>query len=65
MEAKLTAWLVSSTCAWCEKDRECVTAEFSDGFIGRSNLCWGCLQKAVKVRSKQEQPTLAKTPPKS
>lgn len=65
MEAKITAWHATNTCAWCEKDRECITAEFGDGFIGRSNLCWGCLQKAVKVRSRQDQSTIPKAAPKA
>lgn len=55
MEAKLTSWHESATCAWCERERECVTVDFGDGFISHSELCWACLQKAVKVRSKQDQ----------
>ncbi|MDB5391200.1 MAG: hypothetical protein JWM11_6846 [Planctomycetaceae bacterium] len=55
MEAKITSWHATANCAWCEKDRECVTADFGDGFISHSELCWTCLQKAVKVRSKQDQ----------
>ncbi len=41
----------SVSCCWCEKERECVTVSFSDGFIKQGCLCWKCLQTAYKVRS--------------
>lgn len=53
MIVTLTDRLESASCTWCEKDRECVTATFEDGFLKGSPLCWGCLQKAVKVRSRE------------
>ena len=31
-----------------------VTADFGDGFIRNAPLCWKCLQKAVRVRNRQE-----------
>ncbi|QEG21022.1 hypothetical protein [Mariniblastus fucicola] len=40
-----------ANCCWCEKERECVTVTFSDGFIKQGSLCWKCLQTAYKVRS--------------
>jgi len=54
MELKLTDWHEEATCTWCERTKECVTADFGDGFIKRAPLCWRCLQKAVKVRNRQE-----------
>lgn len=54
MNVQISAWHESQACLWCEKSRECVTAEFGEGFISQGNLCWGCLQKAVKVRSQQQ-----------
>jgi hypothetical protein len=55
MKVTLTNWHETTTCAWCEKEHECVTADFGDGFIQHAALCWKCLQKAVKVRSRQER----------
>lgn len=55
MNVSLTAWHDSSTCTWCEKEKECVTANFGDGFIRESDLCWTCLKKAMKVRARQAQ----------
>jgi len=54
MDVKLTAWQESEICAWCERTKECVTADFGDGFIRNAPMCWKCLQKAVKVRTRQE-----------
>lgn len=60
MNVVLSAWKEEANCAWCEKPRECVTTEFEDGFLKEAPLCWSCLQKAVKVRAKQEgKPTEA------
>lgn len=60
MNVSLTAWHAEENCAWCEKSRECVTADFGDGFITAAPLCWKCLQQAVRVRSRQPD---AMTPP--
>ncbi len=57
MKVSLTLWHDSATCTWCEKDKECVTTDFGDGFIRNSNLCWACLRKAMKVRAKQTEKT--------
>ena len=54
MEIMLTAWHEAETCTWCEREKECVTADFGDGFIRSAPLCWKCLQKAVKVRNRQQ-----------
>ena len=54
MNVVLSHWHESDTCTWCEKTTECVTTDFGDGFIRRAPLCWKCLQKAVKVRSRQQ-----------
>lgn len=42
-------------CGWCEKEKEAVTVTFADGFLKEAPLCWSCLQKAIRVRSRQEQ----------
>ena len=57
MQAVITEFVEKDTqaCVWCEKESEGVVVEFSDGFLSRAPLCWKCLTKAVKVRSKQEQ----------
>ncbi len=60
MHVTLTGSQETATCTWCEKDRECVTASFSDGFLKDAPLCWKCLQTAVKVRAKQDEKPAAK-----
>lgn len=55
MKALISRWFAAATCVWCEREKECVTAEFADGFLAKSQICWRCLQKAIKVRSQQEQ----------
>lgn len=63
MDVKLTAWNETDTCTWCERTKECLTADFGDGFIKAAPLCWKCLQKAVKVRTRQEsQPVKRREP---
>ena len=54
MQVVLSSWNESTTCTWCEKERECVTASFEDKFLSNSPLCWKCLQTAFKVRSRQQ-----------
>jgi len=56
MHVTLSEWRESASCGWCEKDKECVSVSFDDGFLKQATLCWTCLQKAVKVRSRQEEP---------
>lgn len=53
MKVVLSQRAESAKCRWCEKDRECVTATFSDGFLKDESLCWKCLQMAFRVRSIQ------------
>lgn len=55
MNVTLSDWHEETSCNWCEKDRECVTATFSDGFLQNAALCWKCLQTAFKVRNRQQQ----------
>jgi len=54
MKALISRWFAAATCVWCEREKECVTAEFADGFLAKSQICWRCLQKAIKVRSQQD-----------
>ena len=53
MNIVLSEWHESTNCAWCERSKECVTADFGDGFITKSDLCWKCLQQALRVHAKQ------------
>lgn len=53
MKVVLTNPNESARCTWCNKDRECVTATFSDRFLIDAPLCIKCLHTAIKVRSKQ------------
>lgn len=59
LKALISLWHAAGICVWCEKEKECVTAEFGDGFLAKNQICWRCLQKAVKVRSQQGQPKKA------
>ncbi len=43
------------TCVWCEKEKECVRADFGDSFAGDAQFCWRCFQKAVKVQSQKSK----------
>jgi hypothetical protein len=54
MKVTLTAWHESSTCGWCEKTKSCITTNFDDGFLQNVELCFGCLQQTLKVRSRQD-----------
>ena len=53
MNVTLTAWQDSASCGWCEKTKPCVTTSFDDGFLKNVDLCFGCLQQTLKVRSRQ------------
>jgi len=61
MNVSLSQWHEQAHCTWCEKDRESVTVSFDDGFLKDSPLCWSCLQKAVKVRSRRTTTAAAPT----
>lgn len=54
MNVTLTAWQDSTSCSWCEKTKPCVTTSFDDGFLQNVDLCFGCLQQTLKVRSRQD-----------
>ena len=54
MKVALSEWHDKATCVWCEKERECVSTTFSDGFLNKAAMCWKCLQTAFKVRSRQK-----------
>lgn len=58
MHVTLTGWHETQSCTWCEKQKECVSVTFEDGFLKQAPLCWSCLQKAVRVRNRQEQAKL-------
>ncbi len=58
MEVSLNAWHQQQQCTWCEKDKEGVSVTFDDGFLKNAPLCWSCLQKAVKVRSRHDHPSV-------
>ena len=65
MIVSLSNWHEQVDCTWCEKAKECVAVSFDDGFLKSAPLCWSCLQKAVKVRSRQEQSKAASLRPAS
>lgn len=54
MNVNISKHHTSENCTWCEKTKECVTADFDDAFIGKAAMCWSCLQKAIKVQSRKE-----------
>ena len=53
MKALITAYCEAAKCTWCERDNEGVTVEFDGGFLIKGQLCFKCLQQAVKVHHKQ------------
>lgn len=57
MKVVLTNPANAVTCTWCEKEREGVTASFSDRFLIDAPICWRCLATAVKVRARHSEPT--------
>ncbi len=61
MNVQITDWNEAATCCWCGKEKECVTIDFDESFFRTSNLCWGCLQNAVRVRSRQPEKSKLKT----
>jgi hypothetical protein len=54
MNVSISAWHDSGTCTWCQKEAEGVTASFDSGFLCNAQLCWKCLQQAVRVHASQE-----------
>jgi len=57
MSVTISGLTPEADCVWCEKTRETVQVTFEDGFLRDTAMCWSCLQKAVRVRSRQEKPT--------
>lgn len=52
MKTLISAWHEAAECVWCEKEKETVSVEFGDGFLTNSQICWRCLQKAIRVRAR-------------
>lgn len=65
MNVTLTAWDERAACTWCEREKECVTVVFADGFLASVPLCWRCLQKAVRVRNRTQSLAENDAPPAS
>lgn len=61
MQVTLTAWSDKETCIWCEKEKECVRADFGESFSGDAQFCWRCFQKAVKVQSQKTKRATRRT----
>ncbi|QDT38404.1 hypothetical protein [Stratiformator vulcanicus] len=55
MQVVLSEFHEDEECVWCQKERECVVATFSDEFLKDAPLCWKCLQTAFRVRSSQAE----------
>ena len=51
----ISQWHDSSDCNWCDRTKECVTAEHEDGFLSKGPMCWACLRNSVQARSRCEQ----------
>ncbi len=65
MNVSLTAWHEQCSCTWCEKQKECVCVSFDDGFLKNAPICWACLQRAVRVRSRHDEEKPARPKPTS
>jgi len=61
MNVQLTDWHASADCTWCEKEKESVSVKFQNGFLN-GILCFSCLQRAIKVQSRQQSEKKAQSP---
>ena len=55
MRILISAYHDSTSCTWCNRTVEGVTAEFDGGFLQKGPLCWRCLQQATRVHDAQSQ----------
>ncbi|KAA1258575.1 hypothetical protein LF1_10970 [Rubripirellula obstinata] len=52
MKVVLSGHEEKANCIWCQRDRECVKATFSDGLFQNAMICFKCMATAIRVRSK-------------
>ena len=52
MKVVLSGHEEKASCIWCQRDRECVKATFSDGLFQNAMICFKCMATAIRVRSK-------------
>ena len=51
MKVLITPASKDATCFWCRKSKkDCVTAEFSNGFVRGKVLCFDCFVRATRVQ---------------
>ena len=55
MKVLITPAPKDATCFWCRKrKKDCVTAEFSNGFVRGKVLCFDCFVRATRVQFEPE-----------
>ena len=51
MQVLITPAPAKSVCFWCRNQKkECVTTQFSSGFLQGQPLCFECLERATRVQ---------------
>jgi hypothetical protein len=61
MQVTITGCDEQQPCVWCDHTKEVIEVTFDDGFLEKGHLCWRCLQRAVRVRSRKEDNGTPKT----
>jgi hypothetical protein len=55
MKVLITPATEKAICFWCRgRKKECVTTEFSNGFLKNKTLCFDCLERATRVQFANE-----------
>lgn len=58
MKVLITPAPEKAVCFWCRgRKKECVTADFSNGFLRGKTLCFECLERATRVQFASEGST--------
>ena len=43
----------TGACCYCEREKPVVLVTFLSGFVTESSMCWNCLQKSIRMQSRQ------------
>ena len=55
MKVEISGCSDSAECVWRDRTKQVVEVTFDDGFLEEGNLCWRCLQRAVRVRARRQE----------
>ena len=66
MKVLITPAPEKAICFWCRgRKKECVSAEFSNGFLRNKPLCFDCLERATRVQFANDEGVARKGEPSS